>query len=67
MNAVLPNVVAPLKVSSPPVKLETGNPYLKGRIGTLDLLVLTRSNQLILILKLYIFFLISKITYLNVI
>ncbi len=34
---------------------EAGNPYWRGRISTVDLLVLTSSDQLLLMLKLYIF------------
>jgi hypothetical protein len=45
----------PLKVCSPPVKLETGNPYLKGRISTLDLGVATISNHLVLKLEQVLF------------
>ncbi len=37
--------------------LGPGNPYLKGRISTVDLLILTSSYQLLLILKLYFSFL----------
>ncbi len=43
--------------------LLSGNPYWRGRISTIDLLVLTSSDQLLFILKLY--FLSYKTSYLN--
>jgi hypothetical protein len=46
------------------LSLDPGNPYLKERISTIDLLVLTGSDQLLLILK-NIIFLLCKTSYLN--
>ncbi len=35
---------------------QAGNPYLRGRIGTIDLLVLASLDQMLLTLKLFILF-----------
>ncbi len=40
-----------------------GNPYWRGKISTIDLLVLTSSNQLLLILKLYFSHLQNNLSY----
>jgi hypothetical protein len=42
---------------------QPGNPYCTGKLGTVDLLVPTRSDELVFVLKLYLSFFTT--TYLN--